>query len=96
MHPLSGRQVGWEQVAQMAAQGQVRLHDQLVRAGGDLAYEVGTERGAGTLAGQPIQFEHRVTNVYRREAGGWKLVHHHTDVSPGMQDLVSRLQAPPQ
>src|SRR5579864_1798487 len=59
MHPLGGRQVGWEQVrptweqvAQIASQGQVRLHDQLVRAGGDLAYEVGTERGEGTLAGQ--------------------------------------------
>ena len=103
MHPLGGRQVGWEQVgptweqvAQMASGGQVRLDDQLVRAGGDLAVEVGTERGAGTLAGQTVQIEHRVTNVYRREAGGWKIVHHHTDVSPAMQDLVSRLQPPPQ
>lgn len=100
MHPLGGRQVGWEQVgptweqvAQLAGGGQARLDDQLVRVGGDLAYEVGTERGEGTLAGQTIQLDQRVTNIYRREAGGWKMVHHHTDTVPAMQDLVRRLQA---
>jgi ketosteroid isomerase-like protein len=64
-----------------------------LRTGGDLAYEVGTERGQATMAGQNLTFEHRVTNVYRREAGGWKIAHHHTDVSPEMQELASRLQA---
>jgi len=39
-----------------------------------------------------VSMEHRVTNIYRREAGGWKIVHHHTDVSPVMLDLLSRLQ----
>jgi ketosteroid isomerase-like protein len=103
LHPIGGRQVSWEQVgpvweqvAHICSGGQVRLDDQLLRTGGDLAYEVGIERGQATMAGQTLAFEQRVTNVYRREAGGWKLVHHHTDVSPGMQDLVSRLQAPPQ
>jgi ketosteroid isomerase-like protein len=100
MHPIGGRQVGWEQVrpvweqvAHICSRGQVRLDDQLLRIGGDLADEVGTERGQGTMAGQTLTFEHRVTNVYRREAGGWKIVHHHTDVSPAMQELLGRLQA---
>jgi hypothetical protein len=39
------------------------------------------------------QIEHRVTNIYHREAGSWKMVHHHVDVSPAMLDIVSRLQA---
>ena len=102
MHPIGGRQVGWEQVQPVWEQvghicsgGQVRLDDQLLRTGGDLAYEVGTERGQATMAGQTVTFEHRVTNVYRREAGGWKIVHHHTDVSPQMQELLRRLQAQP-
>ena len=34
---------------------------------------------------------HRVTNIYRREAGAWKLVHHHTDISPAMLDVLARL-----
>jgi ketosteroid isomerase-like protein len=102
MHPVVGRQVGWEQVraswdqfAQLCSGGQVTLRDPLIRAGGDLAYEVGTEAGEITLAGQSFSLEHRVTNVYRREAGGWKIVHHHTDLSPAMQDILARLQPPP-
>jgi ketosteroid isomerase-like protein len=100
MHPIGGRQVGWdkvgeswEQVAQLASDGQVALSDQLIQVSGDMAYEVGTEQGQATLAGEQISLEHRVTNIYRREAGGWKIVHHHTDISPAMLDVLSRLQA---
>jgi hypothetical protein len=32
-------------------------------------------------------------NVYRREAGAWKIVHHLTDLSPVMMDVLARLQA---
>ena len=55
MHPIGGRQVGWDAV-----------------------------RGS---------FEQRVTNIYRREAGAWKIVHHHTDISPAMLETLSRLQS---
>ena len=48
------------------------------------------------LAGQHVSFEQRVTNVYRREAGGWKIVHHHPDLSRAMQDILARLQPPGQ
>jgi len=95
MHPIGGREVGWEQVAAICSGGQVTLRDPLIRVVGDLAYQVGTEAGEGTLAGQQVSIEHRVTNVYRREAGGWKIVHHHTDLSPAMQDILARLQPPP-
>jgi ketosteroid isomerase-like protein len=54
---------------------------------------VGTEQGQAKLAGEQIPIENRVTNIYRREAGGWKIVHHHTDISPAMLDVLSRLQA---
>ncbi len=102
MHPIGGREVGWEQVrvpweqvAAICSGGQVTLRDPLIQVVGDLAYQVGTEAGEGTLAGQQVPIEHRVTNVYRREAGGWKIVHHHTDLSPAMQDILARLQPPP-
>ncbi len=99
MHPVPGRQVGWEevraaweQIASLNSGGQVTVPDLLVRAGSDLAYTIGTERVEVTLAGQQVQLEHRVTNIYRREAGGWKMVHHHTDLSPALQDIISRSQ----
>ena len=52
-----------------------------------------SERGQATMAGQTLTFDHRVTNVYRREAGGWKIVHHHADISPEMQELLNRLHS---
>ncbi len=100
MHPIGGRQVGWdavrasfEQVAQLASDGKVELKDQLIHVAGDLAYEVGVEHGQVTLAGQKVTIEHRVTNIYQREAGAWKMTHHHTDTSPAMLDVLSRLQS---
>jgi len=100
MHPLGGREVGWDevagpwgQVAQLASGGHIELTDQLIRATGDMAYEVGVEKGQVTLAGRPISINDRVTNVYRREGGTWKVVHHHTDESPAMIDLLKSLQA---
>lgn len=99
MHPIGGRQVGWdavrasfEGVSQAATEGAITLKDQLVRVAGDVAWEMGTEQGHFKLAGEPIAIEHRVTNIYQRESGGWKLVHHHTDVSPTMLDAARRLQ----
>jgi ketosteroid isomerase-like protein len=64
----------------------------LIQVGGDLAYEVGNEVGDGTIAGEVVAFGQRVTNIYRREDGVWKIVHHHTDKSPAMEEIVSRLQ----
>ena len=100
MHPIGGREVGWdkvreswEQVAKLASDGKGELKDQLIRVAGDVAYEVGIEHGQVKLAGQQVTIEHRVTNIYQREAGAWKVVHHHTDTSPAMLDVLSRLQA---
>lgn len=98
MHPIGGREVGWdavrasfEQVAKMASDGKIELKDQLIRVAGDVAYEMGVEQGQLTLAGHQAALEHRVTNVYQRQAGAWKMVHHHTDTSPAMLDILSRL-----
>ena len=100
MHPLGGRETGWDkvgptwsEVAKIASGGQVKLHDQHIHAAGDMAYEVGVEKGHVTMGGHKVNLDHRVTNVYRREAGTWKIVHHHTDLSPAMIDLVASLQA---
>ena len=100
MHPIGGRQLGWnqvgdswQQVAKIASDGRVTPGDQLIRVIGDAAYELGTEHVALTLAGDSVRTEVRVTNIYRREAGAWRIVHHHTDVSPEMQGVLSRLGA---
>jgi len=100
MHPMGGEQVGWEEVrasfegaAGLMTDSHVELVDQRIYAGTDLAYETGIERGSAKLAGEPIEFEHRVTNVYRLEDGQWKMIHHHTDVSTGLVEIMQRQQA---
>ena len=39
-----------------------------------------------------MRLHHRVTNVYRRNDGDWKLAHHHADPSPAMLDILKRLR----
>lgn len=99
MHPIGGRESGWDQVrasfegvGSVASGGHVELVDQELQVAGDMAYEIGIERGHATLAGENVKFEQRVTNVYRRDGGTWKVVHHHTDLSRDMVDLLARLQ----
>ena len=99
MHPVDGREIGWDAVrksfvpfAEFASDGSVELHDQIVRVLGDVAYEVGIESGKFSIAGKPIKVGQRVTNIYKREDGHWKMIHHHTDVCPSMVDAVNSLQ----
>jgi hypothetical protein len=58
---------------------------ELVAAGlsGKLAYTVGYERSAVSFNGGPVEPNTlRVTHIYRRENGDWKLVHRHGDHPP--------------
>ena len=97
-HPIGGRDVGYDtvlasfsKVAEIAGGGDIRLQDQSIHAGSDMAVETGVEIGTLIIAGHEAQIEHRVTNVYQRQGGAWKLAHHHTDLSPGMLAILERL-----
>lgn len=100
MHPIGGREVGWDQVktsfervARSATGGQVELTEQMIRIAGDVAYELGVERAEFAISGEPLSVNSRVTNIYRRQAGGWKIVHHHGDKSPGIFEALNRSKA---
>jgi ketosteroid isomerase-like protein len=58
---------------------------ELIAAGasGDLAYTVGYEHSSRSVDGGPVTSNTlRVTHVYRRENGEWKIVHRHADFPP--------------
>ena len=100
MHPIGGREVGWnkvkgpwEQVASLCSGGKITLRGQRIRVAGGAAFETGVEKGQITVAGTKLNFEHRVTNIYKRDGRNWKIVHHHTDLSPEMIDVVRKLPA---
>jgi ketosteroid isomerase-like protein len=100
MHPIGGRDVGWKevensfnQVAGVASDGKVELKDQLIRDLGNVAFEVGIEKAQFKVAGMEVNAEIRVTNIYRKENGSWKMVHHHTDIAPSMVEALQKLQS---
>ena len=99
MHPIGGREVGWkdvwatwDQTAKVASDGQVKLEDQIIRVVGDMAYEIGIEKAEIMMAGQKVTDQVRVTNIYQKEGGTWKIVHHHSDLSPAMVEILHKLQ----
>jgi len=82
---------GWEEVSETFRWVASRFSDcqdyrfDLVAAGtsGDLAYTVGYEHSVVSVAGAPPAANMlRVTHVYRREDGEWKIVHRHGDHPP--------------
>jgi ketosteroid isomerase-like protein len=100
MHPIGGCERGWSkvkgpwaQVASLCTGGAVKLRSAKIHATRDMAVESGIESGTMTLAGETLTIEQRVTNVYVREGRQWKVVHHHTDLSPEMMGALRRLQA---
>lgn len=102
MHPIGGREVGrdqilagWEQAGPAFSEGHVTVDDfVVVPLTEDVAYTICTERVEGKLGGEPMRGEWRATNIFRREDGGWKIVHHHGDVSPEMVEMLRRMQSP--
>jgi ketosteroid isomerase-like protein len=96
MHPFGGRMLGWEEVrssweqaAQAFSGGQVTLDDVVVVAPNrGRRVHPGTERGQGSIGDETIGIDWRATNAYRREADGWKMVHHHTDFSSEVAEAL--------
>ena len=95
MHPLGGRETGWEEVrasweqaAQAFTDGKVSLVSLVVPLSDDVAYTLGTEHGQAKLGEETVGIDWRVTNIYRRDEGEWKVVHHHTDVSPELVEIL--------
>jgi ketosteroid isomerase-like protein len=83
---MSGR--GWDKVSGIFRTIASRWSDctdqrvELLAAGvsGDLAYTVELEHTSVSVDGVPVEpYTLRVTQVYRREDGEWKVVHRHGD-----------------
>jgi ketosteroid isomerase-like protein len=75
---------GW--VGSRFSEGALVPEDVVTHVSGDLAYTVGFERGDVRVDGGPlIPMTIRVTHLYRRIDGEWRLVHRHADFPPADQ-----------
>lgn len=94
MGPGGGFRIGWAEVladwetqAAMKLGGKVRPNGMRITVGRDLAivsnYEIGENVGP---QGEPVKVEIRATNLFRKENGTWKMIGHHTDTLPFLQE----------
>jgi ketosteroid isomerase-like protein len=85
-----GHAKGWDKVdpwydwaAARFKESGARVKIEYISSGvsGDLAYTVSIERSEALVVGQdkPARMPLRVTHVFRKEDGVWKLVHRHAD-----------------
>jgi len=58
-------------------------------ASGDLAYTVGYEHNRVKVDGVQRSYTLRVTHVYRREDGQWRIVHRHGDFPPAADQPIA-------
>lgn len=63
------------------ASGEISYEPITSGSSGDLAYAIGIERGRVSIAGRGMtdDLALRVTHLFRREDGDWKLIHRHAD-----------------
>jgi ketosteroid isomerase-like protein len=82
---------GWEELSQtftwvasrFSNVSDFRFDVELVEVNGDMAYTLGFERFEGSIAGRPVEpVTVRVTHIYRREQGEWRIAHRHGDNPP--------------
>lgn len=93
MGPGGGFDVGWKKVqanweAQAAKKlgGEVKPVEMRILVGQGLAVVQNYEKGENTNAdGKPQQVSIRATNVFRKEGGQWKMIGHHTDLLPYLE-----------
>lgn len=82
VHGASAVLSRYQSDAPMFEQGSTtRLEILHAAASGDVAYWVGYQHAMAHLRGKsaPVPMKLRVTEVFRREDGEWKLVHRHAD-----------------
>jgi ketosteroid isomerase-like protein len=102
-NPFGGFGRGWDQVVEQVERaasyytdGKTKEFQMLAKSvTPDFAYTVEIERFEAKVAGRdhPEPVALRVTCVYRREGGYWKLVHRHADPRVARQAADSVLQS---
>jgi ketosteroid isomerase-like protein len=93
MGPTGGMLVGWEEVgntwleqANLKLGGEIKSEEMHVTAGETIGITVNYERGTNYPDGKPQKVNIRATNVFRLEDGKWKMIGHHTDMIPWLEE----------
>lgn len=93
MGPTGGLHLGWSAVlkdwqlqAAMKLGGSVEPLDMQIFVGEQLAITQNYEKGTNQNSeGIDVVIMIRATNIFRKEGGAWKMIGHHTDLLPHVQ-----------
>jgi ketosteroid isomerase-like protein len=72
----------WQKQAAMKLGGKVEPTEVHITVGRDLAVVHNYEIGRNVVDGKTTEVKIRATNLYRKEGGKWKMIGHHTDLLP--------------
>jgi ketosteroid isomerase-like protein len=94
MGPAGEFQVGWDEVREIWATqaalrlgGKVEPNETRFIIGHDLAFSQCYEKGNNLDAqGRTVRVSIRATNLFRKENGKWKMIGHHTDLLPFLEE----------
>jgi len=83
----------WDWAGQQFKGGTVTYEPLTCVAGGDLFYETVIETFTCRMAGkdQPVTWSNRVTHIFRRSSGEWRLIHRHANRLEGQYQPAARL-----
>jgi ketosteroid isomerase-like protein len=96
--PRGDRQQGAEKVtsvynrdAALFKAGETSIEVLQLNASSEIAYWAGIQRATVKVEGKedPVEFNLRVTELFRLERGEWKLVHRHADQLRGESNQIS-------
>ena len=94
-HPMGAWLHGWEMVkaswdefAEAIESGSVTPEGLVVHIHGDVAITTAVEVVNLRMGGNELSWRANVTNVYRREAAGWRMIHHHSDKAPNFEAVA--------
>jgi ketosteroid isomerase-like protein len=74
----------FEQYVEMFKILDFQMYQPLVQVYGDVAILSYTEEITGTSNGQPLNYTGKVTTVYVKQGGTWRVVHGHESVNPSL------------
>lgn len=87
--PMGGHTEGTDEVAtrykddadSFAPGGESNFEILQMASGDDIAYWVGFQKAKAKMRGkvEPVSFDLRITEIFRREGADWKLIHRHAD-----------------
>ena len=86
-NPLGGIKRGWpeirsvyERIFSADARVQVEFYDYTLHQSAEMFYVVGRERGWLESGSKRLELAIRTSRIFRRQADGWRQVHHHGSI----------------